>query len=97
MVESRLRVDWIKCDGYGLCGDLAPDVIALDEWRYPIILESPVPPALRNDAQRAIDCCPMRALSLADPEQGRRRTGSAPRGPDGPRAAPFTHPVSDLA
>ena len=21
---SRLRVDWIKCDGYGLCGDLLP-------------------------------------------------------------------------
>ena len=29
--DIRLRVDWIRCDGYGLCGDLLPDVIELDE------------------------------------------------------------------
>jgi ferredoxin len=78
-MPREIRVDWIRCDGYGLCGDLAPDVIALDEWRYPIILQSPVPAPLRSDAQRAIDCCPMRALSLVDPQQGRGRTGRPPR------------------
>ena len=26
-METRLRVDWILCDGYGLCGDLLPDLI----------------------------------------------------------------------
>jgi len=69
----ELRVDWIRCDGYGLCGDLAPDAIALDEWRYPMILSERVPSALLNDVQRAIDCCPMRALSLVDSEAGRTR------------------------
>jgi ferredoxin len=77
-MPRRLRVDWIRCDGYGLCGDLAPEVIALDEWRYPIIHDGSVPAALMNDVQRAIDCCPMRALTLVEVERER-----SPRAPSG--------------
>lgn len=66
MMAHRLRVDWIKCDGYGLCGDYAPDLIDLDEWRYPILRPEPVTGALEHEAQRAVDCCPMRALVLED-------------------------------
>jgi len=62
--DLRLRVDWILCDGYGLCGDLLPDVIELDEWRYPILPEGPIDRGLRHAAQRAADCCPMKALIL---------------------------------
>ena len=62
--ERRVRVDWIKCDGYGTCGDLLPEVIDLDEWRFPIITAGPVPPGLLDEAQRAVDCCPMKALIL---------------------------------
>jgi ferredoxin len=63
-VERRLRVDWIRCDGYGTCGDLLPEVIDLDEWRYPIVAPDPVPGRLLDEAQRAVDCCPMKALIL---------------------------------
>jgi ferredoxin len=63
-VERRLRVDWIRCDGYGTCGDLLPELIDLDEWRYPLLVEGPVPGSLLHDAQRAVDCCPMKALIL---------------------------------
>jgi ferredoxin len=62
--EVRLRIDWIKCDGYGLCGDLLPDLIGLDEWRYPIVPRGPIDAERRHDVQRAIDCCPMKALSF---------------------------------
>jgi ferredoxin len=62
--ERRLRVDWIKCDGYGTCADMLPELIDVDEWRYPILLAASVPPALLHDAQRAADCCPMKALKL---------------------------------
>lgn len=64
MAEVHFKVDWIKCDGYGLCGDLLPDLIGLDEWRYPILDPGPVDPKRLNDAQRAVDCCPMKALTL---------------------------------
>lgn len=64
LMESRLRVDWIKCDGYGLCGDLLPDLIELDEWRYPILRPISVDRAIIHAVQRAVDCCPMKALVL---------------------------------
>ena len=64
MSGYRLRVDWIKCDGYGLCHDMAPEVIDIDDWRYPILPVGPVDPALLHEAQRAVDCCPMKAIFL---------------------------------
>ena len=63
-MDRQLRVDWIKCDGYGLCGDMLSEVIDLDEWRYPILRPGPLDPTLLHDAQRAVDCCPMKALIL---------------------------------
>lgn len=73
-MESRLRVDWIKCDGYGLCGDFLPELIELDEWRYPIIQPGSVDRSHLHAAQRAVDCCPMKALHLEPviDEPGRR-------------------------
>ena len=73
-MEDRLRVDWILCDGYGLCGDLVPDLIELDEWRYPILRRGPIDRSRLHDAQRAVDCCPMKALVL-EPVGADRRPG----------------------
>jgi ferredoxin len=72
-VDVRLQVDWIRCDGYGLCGDLLPDLIGLDDWRYPILTDEPIDKARMHDAQRAVDCCPMKALKL-EPLSARRRS-----------------------
>ena len=71
-MERRLRVDWIKCDGYGLCGDLAPNLIDLDEWRYPILRPVAADRGFLSDAQRAVDCCPMKALRLEKVSPDRR-------------------------
>jgi ferredoxin len=71
-MDVRLRVDWIRCDGYGLCGDLAPELIDLDDWRYPIARPGPVDDRLVHDAQRAVDCCPMKALVLESVHAGQR-------------------------
>lgn len=59
-----MRVDWIRCEGYGVCGDLAPELFDLDEWRYPILRSATIDPSLVHDAQRVVDCCPMKALIL---------------------------------
>ncbi len=72
-MDTRLRVDWIKCDGYGLCGDFLPEVIDLDEWRYPVVQDGPVDRRYLTEAQRAVDCCPMKALVL-EPVPVERRT-----------------------
>ncbi|TAL11247.1 MAG: ferredoxin [Chloroflexota bacterium] len=71
----RLRVDWIKCDGYGLCGDFVPDLIELDDWRYPIIVSEPSDSNQLHAAQRAVDCCPMKALLLERVPDEIRRAG----------------------
>jgi ferredoxin len=71
-MDVTFRVDWIRCDGYGLCGDFVPDLIELDEWRYPILRPGPVEATRLDDAQRAVDCCPMKALILESVHAGRR-------------------------
>jgi ferredoxin len=32
MKEHRLRVDWPACKGHGVCAEIVPEVISLDEW-----------------------------------------------------------------
>lgn len=79
-MSRELTIDWIACDGYGVCGDLAPDLIELDDWRYPIMPKGPVPADLLDDARRAVDCCPMKALALRRPSDLRRRPLPSPTG-----------------
>jgi ferredoxin len=59
-----LRVNPINCSGHGVCAELLPELVALDEWGYPIIANSPVPPALDLEARRAVAACPALALKL---------------------------------
>jgi ferredoxin len=59
-----LRVDPIACDGHGLCAELFPEGIALDDWGYPIVDARPIPGRLEEHARRAVDACPALALKL---------------------------------
>jgi ferredoxin len=74
--ERRLAVDWPACKAHGVCAELLPELVSLDEWGYPLITEGPVPRALISHAQRAVTACPTLALSLIEepkPETGTRR------------------------
>jgi ferredoxin len=64
MSDLVLRVNPILCDAHGLCAELLPERIELDEWGYPIIEEGPVPRSLETHARRAVAACPVLALSL---------------------------------
>jgi ferredoxin len=61
---TRLRVDRIACDGHGSCAELLPELIALDEWGYPLLADAPVPAHLDQLAARAVSTCPALALRL---------------------------------
>jgi ferredoxin len=63
-VSHTLRLDPIACDGRGLCAELLPELIRLDDWGYPIIEPGPVPKELEAHARRAVDACPLLALAL---------------------------------
>ncbi len=60
----RLRVDWVSCDGQGLCAELLPEAITMDEWGYPLVDERPLARELEPLAKRAVAACPRLALSL---------------------------------
>jgi ferredoxin len=60
----RVEVDPIACDGHGLCAELLPELIALDDWGYPLIADAEVPPELEALARRAVSVCPTLALRL---------------------------------
>jgi ferredoxin len=63
-VAVNLKVNPIACSGHGMCAELLPELIELDEWGYPVVDESPVPAALARDARRAVAGCPALALKL---------------------------------
>jgi ferredoxin len=70
---ETLQLDRIRCDGHGLCAELLPEVIRLDDWGYPIIRAGEVPASLVEHARRAADACPVLALRLARSANGRLR------------------------
>jgi ferredoxin len=59
----RLRVDSTACTGHGLCADLFPERVELDEWGFPII-HGDVSAGLAAHARRAVRACPALALRL---------------------------------
>jgi ferredoxin len=63
-MTRRLTVNPIACTGHGLCAELLPELIELDEWGYPI-LTGPVPIDLEGHARRAVSACPALALRLS--------------------------------
>jgi len=70
--QYELVVDRIRCDGRGLCAELLPELIRLDDWGYPIISPGPIPDHLMPLAERAVEDCPVLALTLRRVEQGKR-------------------------
>jgi ferredoxin len=62
--ELELRVNRIACDGHGLCAELFPERISLDEWGYPIVDGQPIAKDLEQHARRAVAECPALALFL---------------------------------
>lgn len=60
--QAWLQVDFIACDGRGLCTELLPELITLDDWGFPIIDADAVPAHLMGDARATIAACPKLAL-----------------------------------
>lgn len=61
---ERLVVDPIACDGVGLCVHLAPELVRLDRWGFPIVREGELTDRAANRARAAVRACPHQALHL---------------------------------
>lgn len=59
-----LRVDPIRCEGAGRCAQLAPTLIQLDPWGFPVVERRALTASEQDQALRAVQGCPHRALVL---------------------------------
>jgi ferredoxin len=62
--RTRLTIDPIACDGRGLCAELLPELVRLDDWGFPVITGADVPGDLRDEAAVVVRLCPRLALRL---------------------------------
>jgi ferredoxin len=63
VTTRTLKVDWPLCRARGLCAELLPEVVELDEWGYPIV-DGEVTLDLLREAREAVRMCPQLALRL---------------------------------
>lgn len=100
--QQQLAVDRIACDGRGICAELLPEMIRLDDWGFPIIDGRPVSVELLEHARRAVDACPVRALRLERVSAARAAARGAIAPPPPPPVPPppglprGTHLLSNL-
>jgi len=69
--RQAIEIDRIRCDGFGMCAELLPELIELDDWGYPIVTAGDVPDDLLRHARMAAEACPVLAITL------RRRQAAA--------------------
>lgn len=70
----RLRVNPILCDGVGYCAEIAPELISVDEWGFPVVDSRPLDEeAMLRHARRAVAICPRQALLLEQVDRNRSR------------------------
>lgn len=62
--SPALRIDPIACVAHGLCAELFPEHIGLDEWGYPIVDGGLIGTGLMAQAREAVAACPTLALKL---------------------------------
>ncbi len=61
---ATIAIDRVACDGFGMCAELLPELIELDDWGYPIVSPGVVPHDLLDHARRAVAVCPALAFRL---------------------------------
>ena len=91
---QQLTVDMIACAGHGICADLLPEWIRLDDWGFPIIRPQALPPQLLAQAKWAVSNCPTLALKLRKVarEESRVARAAGPAAQRAPSGQPGRYP-----
>ena len=64
-MTRELKVDWPSCQARGVCHELLPEVVDLDDWGYPLV-RGEVTADLLATARVAVRMCPRLALRLVE-------------------------------
>lgn len=85
----RLSVDMAKCEGHGMCEQVAAKLIHLNDDAEPVFDLDDIAPAYQSIAEEAVQSCPVAALTIyttrrsaaqplqGQPEPTRLRKGAA--------------------
>lgn len=60
----RIQADAGRCEGHGLCADIAPEVYDLDDEAVVILRYEVLPEALYAKAEAGARACPVAALKV---------------------------------
>ncbi len=64
----KLNIDATRCDGYGVCAQIAPDIFKLDEWGYAFLGEDENFEHEEIELiQQAVADCPRAAIAVIEP------------------------------
>ncbi len=81
-MSRRVVVNPIACEAHGMCAELLPERIALDDWGYPIVDGRPLSAEMIEHARRAAEACPTFALLIqADGTPIRASSGASQPAP----------------
>lgn len=64
-MTDHLSVNPVARAGHGLCAELLPELITLDELGYPLLASQKVPRRLNRASRRVVTDCPALALRLS--------------------------------
>lgn len=62
----KIKVDWDRCQGHGLCAGEAPEVFELKEDGELEVLRERPEETLRSKVESAARFCPTNAISIED-------------------------------
>jgi ferredoxin len=63
----KAHVDPVKCEGFGTCRDVLPEVFLLDEWGYAYVEgDGQVPEGKETQAREAVALCPVHAITVTE-------------------------------
>lgn len=60
----KIVADRDRCEGHGLCADVAPEVFELDDDAVVTVRHDVVPPELERKAEAGARACPVAALRV---------------------------------
>lgn len=66
----KVHVNPEICAGFGICTGLAPEIFALHDDGYAIVLVSEVKPEDEDIVRRAVTQCPAQAISISEDASG---------------------------
>jgi ferredoxin len=72
-MSHRVQVNPITCEAHGMCAELLPERITLDEWGYPLVDDRPLHGSEVEHARRAARACP--TVAGLGPRQRTPRAG----------------------